>query len=170
MILFYAFSNPWATNISLRTLVEIEHLLPHHPKIVFRRINGYPHQFFAEYIKNKTYTLIIGLGDNQTFDPRIRLETQAANRYGRHSILPLAPATLKLDLPYLENIDTNNFIISENMGKFYNCNWIAYKIQSYINQKKLPVFHFFFHLSLKSVDKNNAALLVNLLKANQMLQ
>ena len=174
MILIYAFSNQWGTNISTRTLLELQGL-PSLSKeglgvdFIFQKILKYPHPFFNEYIRNKQYTAIIGLGDIYGDFDKIKIETQANNLYGRHSILPNAPSNINLDLPYFESIDNSKFYLSQNMGT-YNCNWIAYQIQSYINQKSLTCYHLFFHLPPKSKAGDNAKSIADLLITNRVLQ
>ncbi|MCL4384135.1 hypothetical protein M1116_01660 [Patescibacteria group bacterium] len=169
MIFVYAFSNQWGTNISLRTLIDLQDELKNYPEILYQKIDQYPQSFFDEFLRNKTYSAIIGLGDLTGSFDKIKIETQAANLYGRHSIIPLADPVLKLDLPLLEKVDRDTFIFGQNMGT-YNCNWLAYQIQSLINQKKLTTLHLFFHLPRDSVSKNNAKGIANLLIENGVLQ
>lgn len=171
MILVYAFSNRWGTNISSLTLNELSPLLQGGTQggFVFQKILSFPNKFFEEYVHNKQYSAIIGLGDfNGDFD-KIRIETQAQNLFGRHSIIQNGLTPIKLDLPLLENIDPSVFIYGQNMGN-YHSNWIAFQIQSYINQKKLTCYHLFFHLPQKSNSSNNAHSLANLLIDHQVIQ
>lgn len=69
MILIYAFSNSWGTNISRRVLLDLQKKSPFFKgrsgiaERDFKLIHGYPHQFFQKYIQNSHYDLIIGLGN-----------------------------------------------------------------------------------------------------------
>jgi hypothetical protein len=166
MILIYAFSNQWGTNISRRTLLELQKALTpvlskkgEWGKIDFQLIHFHPRQFFEKYINHKTYDLIIGLGDQYGDFSKIRIETQAKNAFGNDSIYPFSPILLDLSIPLLENYDSEFFAISSNMGT-YNSNWIAYSTQLYINQKNLDTKHLFLHLPKKA----NAAFLANQIK------
>ncbi len=169
MILIYAFSNPWSTNISTRTLIDLQETLRSYPDIVFQKITKYPQPFFEEYIRNKLYTAIVGLGDYYGSFDKIKIESQASNLYGHHSIIPLAPSIIDLDLPFFKHIDRSQFFISSSMSPTYG-NWLAYNIQSLINQKQLTTYHLFFHLPERSNSQNNATNIANLLITNQVLQ
>ncbi|MCX6726256.1 MAG: hypothetical protein NTY75_00355, partial [Candidatus Shapirobacteria bacterium] len=59
-------------------------------------------------------------------------------------------------LPNVDIYDSNFFQISSTMGT-YNCNWLAYKTQLYLNQHSPETFHLFLHLPQKS----NAGILAN---------
>lgn len=181
MILIYAFSNQWGTNISHRTLLELQKLLssPSCERggqgeiglfptlsreglgegLVFRLIRFHPRQFFQKYISRNQYNLIIGLGDLYGNFSKIRIETQAKNAYNDQPIYPFSPIFLDLNLPNLDNFDSNYFAISSRMGT-YNCNWMAYSIQLYINQKHPDTKQIFLHLPKKS----NATFLANQIK------
>lgn len=185
MILIYAFSNQWGTNISTRTLIDLQSLLssPSFLKVhrspeegrgsgggfVFQKILSHPRSFFNEYVHNKLYSTIIGLGDFYYPFDKIRIESQAQNLYGRHSIIPHAPRIIDLDIPLFDHLDSSQFVITHNMGS-YNCNWIAYQIQSYINQKNLTCYHLFFHLPPKNNSTDFAKSIANLLNDSQVLQ
>ena len=169
MILIYAFSNRWGTNTSSRTMLALQEELKRYPDILYRKVYFNPKFLFNEYIHNKQYTAIVGIGDyNSTYD-RIKIETLAANLYGRHSIIPNAPAEINLDIPLIDNLDTSIFCIGQKMGNS-NCNLIAYQIQSYINQKTLTSYHLFFHLPNKTSSADNAKSIANLLITNRVLQ
>jgi len=124
--LVYAFSNQWSTNISVRTLLELQKLNYKHT--LFQKINFHPKSFFNKHILNKQYDYIIGLGDFFGNLSKIRLETKAKNLYGKHPISSNASFVLPLNTPSLSHFDNNNFILAQNMGS-YNCNWIAYQTQ-----------------------------------------
>lgn len=157
MILIYAFSNPWGTNISRRTLLELQKII-HYSDINFQIINSYPQQFFQKYIHNYHYDLIVGLGDGVS--DKIRIETQAKNAYNNKSIYPFSPIFIDLSLPNVDNYDSSIFAISSNMGT-YNCNWMAYATQLYLDQKKLSTSHIFLHLPKKA----NASFLASQIKS-----
>ena len=92
MILIYAFSNQWGTNISRRTLLELQKLISPFRQgemsrsdrgvltsknkldIKFQLIHSYPQEFFIKYIQGNQYDFIIGLGDHPS--DKIRIETQ----------------------------------------------------------------------------------------------
>lgn len=168
MILIYAFSNRWGTNISTRTLIDLQDEYKNYTNIIFQKIISHPRSFFNEFIHNKLYTVIIGLGDFYYAFDKIRIEAQAQNLYGRHSIIPNASPTIDLDLPILDHIDPTQFIVTHNMGSA-NCNWIAYQTQSYINQKSLTCYHLFFHLPPKSNSLSLATNIKTLLSTNQII-
>lgn len=153
MILIYAFTNQWGTNISRRVLLELKKTL-NHSNISYQLIYFHPRQFFQKYIRNNHYNLIIGLGDHSGQGNRIRLETQAKNNYLNQEIYPFSPILLDLNLPNVDIYDSNYFQIASNLGT-YNCNWIAYSIQLHLNQHSPNTFQLFLHLP----KKQNAALL-----------
>lgn len=164
MILVYAFSNNWGTNISRRTLLEFQKLTSR-PDINFQIINSYPQQFFQKYIHNYQYDLIIGLGDGMS--GKIRIETQAKNAYNNRSIYPFSPIFIDLSLPNLENYNPDYFCISSNMGT-YNCNWMAFSTQLHLNQKNLSTSHIFLHLPPKSNASFIATQIKNLLDSSNI--
>jgi len=162
MILIYAFSNRWATNISRRVLSELEKIIVGatlaDAQINFIPINNYPQNFYKKYIEGsrlpcqgevaegrRGFTLIIGLGDGSKLVDKIKIETQAKNSYNNQSISPFSPILLDLNLPNVDNYDPRYFKISDNMGT-YNCNWLAYKTQLYINNYSPDTYHLFLHL------------------------
>jgi pyrrolidone-carboxylate peptidase len=156
VILIYAFSNQWGTNISRRVLLELEKLLPKNIPINYQLIYFHPKSFFNKYIKNNDYDLIIGLGDFFGNISHIRLETTTHNVYGQNSIHPFSPINLEISLPLLDNLDTKIYTVSEHMGK-YNCNWIAYFTELYIRQYSLRTKQLFLHLP-KSQNATKLAL------------
>src|SRR5574344_2028698 len=93
MILIYAFSNQWGTNISHRTLLELQKIYQNLP-IEFRLIYFHPKSFFQKYIARNQYDLIIGLGDMYGDFSKIRIETQAKNAYNNQPIYPFSPILL----------------------------------------------------------------------------
>jgi len=165
-ILIYAFSNRWGTNISRRTLSELQKNI-NYPQITFQPVNSYPHEFFRKYIEHNSYSLIVGLGDGSKFSPKIHIETQTKNSYNDQSIYPFSPIFLDLNLPNVDIYDPHFFQISSNMGT-YHCNYLAYKTQLYLNQHSPATFHLFLHLP----PGDNAALLAQkiteLLKTNHI--
>lgn len=167
MILLYAFSNQWGTNISHRTLLELQKLISHSDDINFQLVH-WPRQFFQKYIHNNHYCLIIGLSDGSKFLSKIIIETQAKNSYNDQSIYPFSPILLDLSLPNVDIYDANYFQISSNMGT-YNCNYLAYLTQLYINQHSPETLYLFLNLP----PGFNAALLAQriseLLKNNHLL-
>lgn len=144
MILIYAFSNRWGTNISRRTLTELQKILSL-PQINYQPVYFFPQPFFHKYIEHQNYSLIIGLGDGPRYLSKIKIETQAKNAYGDQSIYPFSPILLDLNLPPLDNYDGEYFQIGQNMGT-YNCNYLAYSTQLYLNQKQLDTSQIFLHL------------------------
>jgi hypothetical protein len=144
MILIYAFSNRWATNISRRTLTELQKIFPL-PQIDYQIVSFLPKDFFHKHIDHHHYSLIIGLGDGPKFSDRIHIETQTKNSYNDQSIYPFSPILLDLNLPNVDIYDPRYFKISANMGT-YNCNYLAYLTQLYINQHSSATFHLFLHL------------------------
>jgi len=155
MILLYAFSNRWGTNISRRTLLELKHLLPN-PEINYQLVYYNPQPFFHKYIEHNNYSLIIGLGDGSKFITKIKIETQAKNAYHDDSIYPFSPILLDLSLPSVDIYDSLHFAIGSNMGT-HNCNYLAYATQLYLNQHSPATFHLFLHLP----QNQNAAFLAN---------
>jgi len=164
MILIYAFSNPWGTNISHQTLLELQKIIKN-PEIKFQLIRSYPQEFFRKYIQGNQYDLIIGLGDSPS--DKIRIETQTKNSYNDKSIYPFSPILIDLNLPNLENFDSNFFTISSNMGT-YNCNWMAYSIQLYLNQKSPSTHHIFLHLPKKANGAAVASQIKTLFESNNI--
>jgi hypothetical protein len=112
-------------------------------------VTSHPQEFFHRYIEHKIYSLIIGLGDGPKFQTRIHIETQAKNNYQGKEIYPFSPILLDLNLPVVDNYDSHLFRISSNMGT-YNCNYLAYRTQLYLNQKSSSTFHLFLHLPPQS--------------------
>jgi pyrrolidone-carboxylate peptidase len=143
MILIYAFSNQWGTNISRRTLLELQKYIKS-SQITYQIIYFHPRQFFEKYIKNNYYDLIVGLGDLYGNFHQIRIETQAKNCYSNNSIYPFSPIIIDLKIPVVDNYDSQFFTISSHMGT-YNCNWIAYSTQLYLDQHRLNTSHHSFH-------------------------
>jgi hypothetical protein len=169
MILIYAFSNQWGTNISHRTLLELQKILKNNTSpLEFRLIYFHPQSFFQKYIARNQYDLIIGLGDMYSDFPKIRIETQAKNAYNNQSIYPFSPILLDLSLPNLDNFDSQFFVISSSMGT-YNCNWMAYSTQLHINQKHLHTKQIFLHLPKKSNATFIASQIKNLLELNNLI-
>jgi pyrrolidone-carboxylate peptidase len=169
VVLIYAFSNQWGTNVSRRTLSELQRYLPKSLGINYQVIFGHPRSFFNKYIRNDVYDLIIGLGDFWGDDEKIRIETVARNVYGKESIYPLAPIKAELSLPEIEMYEPNVFEITENMGT-YNCNWIAFEIQLVINKKNLKTKNLFLHLPKRARANFLAKNIADLIEANQMLK
>ncbi|MCW1949339.1 MAG: hypothetical protein KIH89_002730 [Candidatus Shapirobacteria bacterium] len=167
MILIYAFSNQWGTNISHRTLLELQKIYQNYP-IEFRLIYFDPKLFFQKYIARNQYNLIIGLGDIYSDFPKIRIETQAKNAYNNQPIYPFSPILLDLSLPNLDNFNSQFFVISSSMGT-YNCNWMAYSTQLHIDQKHLSTKQIFLHLPKKSASTFIASQIKNLLELNRLI-
>lgn len=177
MILIYAFSNQWGTNISHRVLLELQKIISpvSYPSLSregkgvgFQLIRFHPRSFFDKYIKRNNYDLIIGLGDFWGDINRIRIETQSFNKYGDASIDAFSPVTLELSLPEVDLVDPQKFVISEHMG-IYNCNWIAFQIQKEINSHRPQTRQLFFHLPKKSKAPQLAIDITNLLVNNHLL-
>jgi pyrrolidone-carboxylate peptidase len=173
MILIYAFSNQWGTNISRRVLSELQSrlspsLLREGIGVGFYPIYFHPKIFFNKYISRNNYTLIIGLGDFFGDIDKIRLETIAHNVYGANSIYPFSPINFELSLPPLDNLDTKIFTVSEHMGK-YNCNWIAYSTELYIRQHSPDTHQLFFHLPKKFNASLAATQIIELLQNNHLI-
>ncbi len=169
MILLYAFSNPWGTNISRRTFSDLQKQINNFQNIRYQTIFGHPRTFFQKYIPNDSYDLIIGLGDGGDRLQKISIETIATNRYGHQPIYEFSPFKLELSLPTLDLVDSSNFQISEFMGT-YNCNFMAYSIQNHINQHKLSTQQLFFRLPKRATSALLAFQLANLLTANQIIK
>lgn len=167
MVLIYAFSNQWGTNISHRTLLELQKIL--HQNIEFRFVRFDLKSFFHKYILNSHYQLIIGLGDGPRYISKISLETQAKNSYNQQSIHPFSPILLDLNLPSVDIYDSHFFKISSNMGT-YNCNFLAYKTQLYLNQHSPDTYHLFLHLPPQINSSVLAKNITDLLINNQMLK
>ena len=165
-VLIYAFSNQWATNISRRTLSELQKLLPEN-NITFLPVLFHPRDFFKKYIKNNHYSLIVGLGDFFGNINKIRLETVTHNVYGENSIYPFSPINLEISLPPLDNLDTHIFSVGEHMGK-YNCNWIAYSTELHIRQYSPQTKHLFFHLPKSQNATKLAQEIANMFKNNEI--
>jgi len=153
MILIYAFSNRWATNVSRLTLTELQKISPL-PQINYQLVSFLPKDFFRRFIERNNYSLIIGLGDGPKFSDRIHIETQTKNAYNDQSIYPFSPILLDLNLPNIDIHDPRFFKISSNMGT-YNCNYLVYLTQLHINQHSPKTLHLFLHLP----PRFNAALL-----------
>lgn len=168
MILIYAFSNQWATNISRRVLSELQKLVKNN-EVIFLPINSYPQNFYKKYIENNKYSLIIGLGDGSKSIDKIKIETQAKNTYNNQSISPFSPILIDLNLPNVDIYDSQNFKISDNMGS-YNCNWLAYKTQLYLNNHSPDTFHLFIHLPQNQNALQLATNIANLISDNEMLK
>lgn len=166
MILIYAFSNQWGTNISRRTLLELQKIYKN-PEIDFQIIYFHPKNFFEKHINHHKYDFIIGLGDLYGNFSKIKIETQARNSYNNQSIYSFSPILLDLNLPNLENFDPNFFCIGSNMGT-YNCNWVAYSTQLYLDQKKLSTYNIFLHLPKKANAQFTALQIKNLLDSNNI--
>lgn len=169
MILIYAFSNQWGTNISRRTYSDLQKYLPQFSGITYQVIFGHPRSFTNKYIRNDVYNLIVGLGDFYGDGEKIRIETVARNVYGKESIYPLAPIKIELSLPEIEMYEPSVFEITENMGT-YNCNWIAFETQLIINKRKLETKHVFLHLPKRANSKFLAKNIADLIEVNQMLK
>jgi pyrrolidone-carboxylate peptidase len=173
MILIYAFSNQWGTNISRRVLSALEQCLsPSLSKegirVDFIPVYFHPQSFFHKYIEHNNYSLIIGLGDGGKFLSKIKIETQAKNSYLDKEIYPFSPILLDLNMPPVDNYDSRFFQIGTNMGT-YNCNYLAYQTQLYLNQKKLSTRHLFFHLPPRSNATATAQKIFELIQDNNLL-
>ena len=175
MILIYAFSNQWGTNISRRVLLELQKNLLALPSsregrvgFDFQLIHFHPRNFYKKYIEHNIYSLIIGLGDSYGLLSKIKIETQAKNAYSDQSIYPFAPILIDLNLPVIDNLNSDHFKISSNMGT-YNCNWIAFSTQLYLNQKNLKTKHLFLHLPPKSNASVLAKQILELLSQNHII-
>lgn len=169
MILIYAFSNQWGTNVSRRTYSDLQRYLPQSLGINYQVIFGHPRIFANKYIKNDIYDLIIGLGDYFGDGEKIRIETIARNVYGKESIYPLASIKIELSLPEIEMYEPTMFEITENMGT-YNCNWIAFETQLILDKRKLKTKHLFLHLPKRVNSGFLAKNIADLIEANQMIK
>ncbi|OIP87266.1 hypothetical protein AUK05_01625 [Candidatus Shapirobacteria bacterium CG2_30_35_20] len=167
MILIYAFTNNWGTNISRRVLVELEKIL-NTDKINYQVVYFSPQRFFDKNINGSNYDLIVGLGDFYGNIFKIRMETVAHNRLGDKTINPLSPYVLELSMPEMDIVDTNKFSVGENMGN-YNCNFMAYKIQEMINNHQPNLKQLFFHIGKRSEAKTVAKNIAELLKNNNLI-
>jgi len=167
MILVYAFSNQWGTNIARRTLSQLKDKL-NSPDIVFLPVYFHPRQFFKKYIEHNIYSLVIGLGDGPRYLNRINIETQAKNAYHDQTIYPFSPIFLDLSLPNVDIYDSNHFKISSNMGT-YNCNWLAYSTELSLNRRHLSTHHLFFHLPPKSPADFLASNIYRILAENKLI-
>lgn len=168
MNLIYAFSNRWSTNVSAQTLLHLQKLLSS-PQTLFQKIYGHPKSFFQSHILNKHFDCIVGLGDFFGDYQKIRLETKAKNLYGSRPISTNAPFLLPLNTPSLSHFDNNHFALAQNMGS-YNCNWIAYQTQLFLNSRNLDTFHLFFHLPKRQSAQFLASAIADFLLSNQMLK
>jgi len=167
MILIYAFSNQWGTNISRRTLSELQKIISSND-IEYQIIHFHPRSFFQKYIQNSSYDLIIGLGDLYGNFSKIHIETQAKNSFNQQSIYPFYPIFLDLSIPPLDYYDSNIFSISSNMGTF-NCNWIAFSTQVFLNQKNSQNFQLFLHLPPRQNASYLATQIKTLLESNKLI-
>jgi hypothetical protein len=175
-ILVYAFSNQWGTNISRRTLLELQKKIIYSPscqrggqgEIYYQIIRFHPRAFYQKYILHSHYSIIIGLGDFWGESGKTRIETRALNKFGDQSIDSFSPVTLELSLPILDLVDSQKFFISEHMGT-YNCNWIAFQIQKEINSRCPDTRQLFFHLPKNTNAQNLASDLTDLLLKNHLL-
>ena len=159
MILIYAFANRWSTNISARVLLELQNQITS-SQYTFQKIYGHPKTFFQTHIYGKVYDKIIGLGDLYGNFTRVKLETMAKNQYGYKPISTNSPYQIPLNTGPLSYIP--DIIISKNMGN-YNCNWIAYQTQLYINAHNLSTIHLFFHLPKKLSPIPTSLRIINLI-------
>lgn len=166
MILVYAFSNQWGTNISHRVLVELQKAISS-PEVIFQPVYFHPRQFFNKYIKNNHYDLIIGLGDGGKLLTKIKIETQAKNNYLDKEIYAFSSIFLDLNLPPVDNYDGQYFKIGSNMG-IYNCNWIAYSTQLNLNQRNASTGHLFLHLPPRSNAAEIALKIIELIQNNHL--
>lgn len=171
-ILIYAFSNRWGTNISRRALSELKNipsLFQNKTEIHFEPIFYHPGIFFRKFINGTNYPLIIGLGDFYGNSNKIHIETRAKNAYLNRPIHPLSPIFLELSLPAIDLYDPSIFQLSYNMGT-YNCNWITYQIQLFLNHHNPSGYQLFFHLPQKSNASLLASEIQKLLKLNKIYQ
>lgn len=170
MVLVYAFSNQWGTNISRRVLTELEKILGSAKQNVnFQIVYFSPQRFFDKYVNGSNYDLIVGLGDFNGNIFKIRMETVAHNRFGERSINPLSPYCLELSMPEMDIVDTNKFSVGKNMGSF-NCNFLAFKIQEMINSHQPNLKQLFFHIGKRSEAVCAAKNIANLMVVNKMLK
>lgn len=174
MILFYAFSNSWGTNISRRVLLELQKFLSpllsskEGTGVDFKLIHGHPRTFFQTHIEHRIYSLIIGLGDGSKFISKIKIETRAKNVYLDKEIYPFSPIFLDLNLPVVDNFDSDFFQIGSNMGT-YNCNYMAYQTQLHLNQKSPETKHLFLHLPQKANATDLAVQILTFFSQNHLI-
>jgi hypothetical protein len=181
MILIYAFSNQWGTNISRRTLLELEKILKIKTSFFkggssrseqegfdFELIRFHPRSFYQKYIYRSHYDLIIGLGDYFGEISKIRIETKTFNKYGNENIDSFTPVSLEMSMPVLDLVDNSKFSVSEHMGT-YNCNWIVFQIEKEITSRSVGTKQLFFHLPKKAKADYLAADIVNLLRVNKLI-
>lgn len=168
MILVYAFSNQWGTNISRRVITELEKILGK-DGINYQIVYFSPERFFNKNILGSSYDLIVGLGDFGGNIFKIRMETVAHNRFGEKSINPLSPYCMELSMPEMDIVDTFKFSVGENMGSF-NCNFMAYKIQEMINNHQTNLKQLFFHIGKRRIAKTVAMDIADLMVINKLIQ
>lgn len=168
MILVYAFSNQWGTNISRRVLSELELILGKN-NINYQIVYFSPQRFFDKNLNGSNYDLVVGLGDFNGNIFKVRMETMAHNRFGYKPINPLSPYCLELSMPEMDIVDSNKFAVGENMGS-YNCNFMAYKIQEIINNHQPNLKQLFFHIGKRSEAKITAKNIANLMVVNKMIK
>jgi len=111
--------------------------------------------------------LIIGLGDGSRYIDKIKIETQTRNSYNDQSISPFSPILLDLNLPPVDIYDSRYFKIGTNMGT-YNCNWLAYKTQLYLNSHSRETQHLFLHLPQTQNATFLAQNIFNLISDNRL--
>jgi len=167
MILVYAFSNQWGTNISRRVLAELEKILGKN-NINYQVVFFSPQRFFDKNINGSNYDLIVGLGDFSGNIFKIRMETVSHNRFGERPINPLSPYCLELSMPEMDIVDTFKFSVGENMGT-YNCNYMAFKIQETINSRQPNLKQLFFHIGKRNEAKMVAKSIADLLINNKLI-
>lgn len=167
--LIYAFSNQWGTNVSRLTAVALTKAVPGNLKsqVDIKIIRSHPRDFYKKYIEHNNYSLIIGLGDAYGPSEKIKIETQAKNAYNDQPIYPFAPILIDLNIPVIDNLNSDYFKISSNMGT-YNCNWLAFSTQLYLNQNNLGTSHLFLHLPPKSNASVLARHIIDLLNDNKI--
>lgn len=183
MILTYAFSNQWGTNISRRVLSELQKQFVGAPlagaqKVDFLPVFFHPKHFFNKYIKSfcppalsregDRGRVLIGLGDFFGNISHTRLETVCHNAYAQNAIYPFSPINLEISLPPLDNLDTRIFTVSEHMGK-YNCNWIVYSTELWIRQHSPDTRQIFFHLPKSQNATLLATQIFDLLQNNHII-
>ena len=125
----------------------------------------------AQNLKEQIARYYLENGDGKIQSCQIHVETQAKNSYNNQPIYPLSPILLDLSMPPLDNIEGSIFKISSHMGT-YNCNWIAYRTQLYLNRLsgQQTTFHLFFHLPRRTIAARNAKNIVDLLIHNQVIK
>lgn len=167
MILVYAFSNQWGTNISRRVLSELELILGKN-SINYQIVYFSPQRFFDKNVRGSNCSLIVGLGDFSRRHHKIRMETIAHNRFGEKTINPLTPYSLELTMPEMDIVDSRIFSVGVNAGN-YNCNYMAFKIQEMINLRQPNLKQLFFHIPKSCTAKLVAVDIANLLINNKLL-